>query len=774
MAPLVPASAVSRSSSLTALSLSDEGSDGRKRLGAGEVDVLVARLYKPEALLRKTEEDCHRKWRRRPRDYDAADDPHLRAWWHRQRVVGSAPPRASTAPLPLTADGRPASRASSRPPPSRPRPALTAIASSILGPDRCDAFEEWLRVTAPTNHPSTGDPGDCVLANLDWGCLVSCAGVSKGWRSCAVSVLRRRLQEQGHVCAPSNRQAIRAAGRLAASSRRHRVPNTCGALVPVGAGPLEEQQPGKPAGVSRSDLTTLRVLIDPPVHFQSMVHRLQIDMSPYDLRWVPKATAENISAIRPMLTTLSDLPMGPDEVSEWRQKRGKREVRCRGAPAAADTSRPRSAGESVRRESRKPDPGCKVHPEAVITSPRSTLCLLRAGVDPRELLPADLSKYRKVADLEGAPPHIAERRHRHHERNRQRALSGLLAAYADMCGRVSLDRFVILLQRYSPESNPDQALLADRVEVTDDDSLPPSGDELAVSKARRRILGNVRQCFRRAMGSDAMAATDELRAEMQGNDTLRGAMARARKRGSDPEAKAVAGILDRIRCPGRVSWEDVEGVTEDRDPTRFELLQAKHQLHLEQSLDRIEGHCLRSLKIDLEKKRIIDRKRCRFEHHMRQFEEEREREKQRRQDQARRRAENRAMLVQANKEREAARQKNLLDRFGAEDARQERTAAQRQMQLQVRREETRLIVEDKIRGIQRQAKVDQWNKLHIVDRIRRKHDRAVSGEAALKGLVRETSWARENMQRENTSTLQLLRRPPPSIGAILAAHSSAQ
>lgn len=81
----------------------------------------------------------------------------------------------------------------------------------------------------------------------------------------------------------------------------------------------------------------------------------------------------------------------------------------------------------------------------------------------------------------------------------------------------------------------------------------------------------------------------------------------------------------------------------------------------------------------------------------------------------------------------------------------------------MRREQAGLAARDKVKGIERRATSNEWLKLCTVDRVRRKHDRAESGEHALRSLVNSSIFAREQMLQENRALDRMLHNPPPGF-----------
>eukprot|EP01062_Namystynia_karyoxenos_P015881 TRINITY_DN15800_c0_g1_i1.p1 TRINITY_DN15800_c0_g1~~TRINITY_DN15800_c0_g1_i1.p1 ORF type:complete len:805 (+),score=259.16 TRINITY_DN15800_c0_g1_i1:117-2531(+) len=794
--PVVPAlrpvSQTSSTASLTqARDLSPVGaSPPTRKLDSAAVDGLVSRLYRPEPLRQRTEEDIARKWANREQAYAAELDPHLRLWWARRMQPSGSPPRAATAPPPQQPKSRPAPRhPHTLPPPRLGGAGADAVVRSVLGSARCAsadcpaAPEGGWRQCPPQTAAALQT---AIVGFLDWGCLVSCAGVSTGWRQAALAQLRSRLQEQGHARAPTQRKALRLAAGLAAAQRRQQRPAAGQALVPLdgsasGAVSLPAAQAAADRSVvKRRDLTALRVLIDPPVHFQAMVYRLRLDISAYDLRWVPKATPDHVSALTAagLLQTLGSVPLGPDEVAAWKERVQQKEARRKKQHSSDALDSPKRANSPLPvGESQRGQPQLSVRPGTIISSPRSALCLLRAGVDPHDLLPVELAQFRSTAGLEGAPPHIAVRRHRHHERMRQETLRQLRATYSEMCAKISLAQFVTLLQRLSPpgvEPVPESGA-DDDVEVSDTLRPPPTAYQAAATRRGREVRDQLRSCFRRAdlAGAGSVTAAALLEAAEDDGELPR------RERGPKGQARAAAArVMSVLRSydPAQlVTLAEIEEAAfptldEEGGPpeTKVDQLRRRHMERLHDSRERLEGNLIRTIRMQVDKMHKVELKRLRFEQHMRDFADERSREQQKRKEIAAKRADMSAKVVKENRVREGMRQRELIRRFAAEDERQSRLAAQRKLELQARREDFNLAARQRIAGIERRARADQWQKLCIVDKIRRKHDRAAQGERALRCLLKETTRVREKMLRECEATIGALRDPPPCISDMLS------
>eukprot|EP00756_Hemistasia_phaeocysticola_P009529 Hpha_TRINITY_DN14910_c0_g4::TRINITY_DN14910_c0_g4_i1::g.144818::m.144818 len=784
-----------------------------RKIGSEQLESMLGRLYKPEKLLAKTEAECRHRWQHRPRGYEAEEDPHLRGWWYRQQHGGRSPSpsRARTAPL--------------RPTALLPAPVSgSAVAASILKTH--DAGEGSAGMSAAAL-------GELVLSFADWAGLVACAGTSRGWRHEACRVLRRQLQEQGHAAAPKGRQVLRVAARLAAAAGRGQRQRQ-DQLVTIGVSPKAPaasrsggsragSQRGKPTpAVVRGDLTALRVLIEPPLHFQAMVYRLRIDVASYDLRWVPSSTPEKLRSMRAagQLRSLNDLPVEPAEVIEWKERRDsrleryeqKKEQQLQLKPVPMSPAQRRSLEVSragtgpssltlsggpispVSPVSERPPASEKgspsqralavktsgpvapaARPDALITSPRSALCLLRAGVNPTELMPVDGQHFRKTAELEGHSRRIATHRQRHHERRRQDTLRGLQQAYEEVCATLSLEQFVFLLQRYSPESNPTLAGLSDNVPVSDCDTAPPTGEECRKACEHLELRETARACFDRSAGEDGTAPLAELiesaRLQLQ---MLPGLAGSRPARTVLDTALAMPGSASRA-----VSWEELEaalGLDEEsqvigQTDIKLDNFRRRQQKQLIDAQRRIEGHFIRNLKIGFDRQARAEEKRKLAEERKVVVEAEKERVALLRHEKAAKRAETCAAALSATREATMRRQRELLERLEADDQRQTQLIERRERAARLKREDSRLAVQDKLEGIQRRARVDEWSKLRLVDRIRRKRDRAVCTEEALRKTLRTAGFAREQMLRDREAVASIIRDPPGSLAPLLSKMS---
>lgn len=205
--------------------------------------------------------------------------------------------------------------------------------------------------------------------------------------------------------------------------------------------------------------------------------------------------------------------------------------------------------------------------------------------------------------------------------------------------------------------------------------------------------------------------------------------------------------------------------------TKIERLRQVHQTRLSKARERLEGHLLRSLRMQTQRVRRIEDKREKFEQRMRDVELNREKKLRKRKEDAQQREKCAAEKMAANKQREVERQKLLLDRFSKVDHRQQQSHNDRAFKLEVRRERGKLAASEKMQGIERRAKADEWLKLCTVDRVRRKHERAVSNERAMRSLVMTSNTEREQMLRENNATKELLRNPPRSVSRMMLSAS---
>eukprot|EP01064_Diplonema_japonicum_P028763 TRINITY_DN4498_c0_g1_i1.p1 TRINITY_DN4498_c0_g1~~TRINITY_DN4498_c0_g1_i1.p1 ORF type:complete len:286 (+),score=55.32 TRINITY_DN4498_c0_g1_i1:473-1330(+) len=193
-----------------------------------------------------------------------------------------------------------------------------------------------------------------------------------------------------------------------------------------------------------------------------MVHRLHMDPSSYDLKWMLATLPEHANGL-PLLT-LDDVPTAVGDIEVWQQKQKAYLKYKYGASEKQRRIEPNTPGEkSPKSEAPKNRdmPG-----RVLITSPRSALCCLKAGIEPASLMPKNLQHFQKEVDLEGAPVHAAKRRYQHFETDRQGQLNQLREAYHRVCSCVSMKQFVHLVQRFNPETNYDSALQDDLKDIS--------------------------------------------------------------------------------------------------------------------------------------------------------------------------------------------------------------------------------------------------------------------------------------------------------------------
>lgn len=345
----------------------------------------------------------------------------------------------------------------------------------------------------------------------------------------------------------------------------------------------------------------------------------------------------------------------------------------------------------------------------VLSSPRSALCCLRAGVDPRDLIPLPLAQFQKEAELEGAAKHIPYRRWEHFEQERQRTLAELRMVYAAMCEAVSMPRLVSLLQRYSPENNPDQALLKDDAEI-DESALPPATRaEAGAARAARQLRELVRDVFLRTdADNNGVVSFDELKRGLHDDEDLNDLISRAVSPGKtavggkkqkagggkqrQEEHRMAAKLFSKLddNKDHNVNWKEFEqevcealGISQesiatssyDIAPTKIEKFRQRNEQRLAETRQRLEGHLMRTIRMRCQRSQRFESKRTHFESHMQGFAKQRTDEQRRRRELARERESACAEKVKQIKQRDLLRQKELLRRFDDEDGRVARVLA---------------------------------------------------------------------------------------------------
>ena len=211
------------------------------------------------------------------------------------------------------------------------------------------------------------------------------------------------------------------------------------------------QQPNP--SIKLKDLTAISILIRPPIKFRSMVHRLQFNMSGYNLKWVLSPSAFDVDEVN--LLTLLTIPRSLEEMESWEKLQGIGIVAanklshaikadCRNIDEVEVVKD--DASEAQKREHRPPS-------RAIITSPRSALCCLRSGISPAQLLPKSVDFFKKEVDLQGAPNHASERRYRHFEKERLQSLRQLQKMYESIKETLDLQTFITLIRRFNPEND---------------------------------------------------------------------------------------------------------------------------------------------------------------------------------------------------------------------------------------------------------------------------------------------------------------------------------
>ena len=436
-------------------------------------------LYAPEELQRTKEEARQKRAKEKAELYSVRRDPHLQEYWRAKHLLDTTATTTASRRAARIAERRQRleheQHATTGTPPPQHLPPLKA------GPRR-------------RHHPDSPAHGPVASSSLSYS-----SESSSGGADAAPAAGRNATGEKTRVveeidgapmCEAAEEEEEEAASsdELAAATAGG---GTVSAGGPAGA-PAEDTQDGEgaggvvPSGVLKSDLTALSIMLDPPVHFQSRVHRLQLSTGCYDVGWVRRFRGDDalgpgveaqLAGMR--LLTLDDIPVHPSDMPRFleRQKaylseKARRAARPTGITALQHFNSPTkssspqattTAGGTAQQQQQHPSVLSDGLPTApvVLSSPRSALCALRRGVPPAELLPRPLAYFEKQVGLEGAPAHVVERRYKHFEAERGALLTMLLTSYHEICASLTLVQCLRLLKAFNPEHNFDVALQED-------------------------------------------------------------------------------------------------------------------------------------------------------------------------------------------------------------------------------------------------------------------------------------------------------------------------
>ncbi|KAJ9471111.1 hypothetical protein DIPPA_13964 [Diplonema papillatum] len=758
-----------------------DGSVSRLKLEPEEMHNLVSRLYTPELLLSRTLAEKHRRMQESDKQYSHVKDPHLRDYWHRRRLREAHP--------------RPSSRTG------------TAFRTPCSGP--LNALQP-----ADRSHNTSMVLGD---------------GSVNG-RGKALPPIRNVPE----ALIPSSSMA---SGTPSRRSKAELSPHSPG---------VEE--------VRKKDLTAISILINPPAHFMAPVHRLRIDLSDYDLKWLlstppDRAYEKAVLNLDTLPTTQADtqawealrqnashskerndaasMPSTFEEAGDEQRSRGsaskrkctrktrlKSETSLQSERSASTSSsskteptsscavsgtgengadeqtdrtscsrsessftsggvsdmspksrksdgkhgrylKPESPAKpkgktrskksvddgdsgytsgasrgsgSQRRRTRKSKKGRKrrrakpaerpvekVHVEGaeesenarkgkkggacvparvLVTSPRSALCCLRVGVRPCDLLPKSVGYFRRQVGLEGAPSHVIQRRHQHSEEQRLQQLAALRAAYHGMKQKIGLPQFISLMRAFEHDMDPACADNLDISRLVDRNSNSPSVEQPNTALISRPSTPDVSLAL-------SLQASSQQRAPAASKDDKQ--------------------LAFRERC----------------------------QTSLEKTRQKLQGHMVRSILLKKKRKKEWEERQEKERERLLNFAEEKRRRHQERQQNARGRAELCKEVLEESRQLAEGKRTELIHKQTEADARREAVAREARRRREIAREDTSLRVKEKRDGIDRRRNADEWTKLVILDRIRRRHDKVTHAAQFLQDALSETKYAREQLLRES-------------------------
>lgn len=347
-----------------------------------------------------------------------------------------------------------------------------------------------------------------------------------------------------------------------------------------------------------------------------------------------------------------------------------------------------------------------VHPDTYrLSSPRSVIVLLRNGLTLKDLVAVPLSVFYNEGSLRGLPKTVSEISYAAHEKQRLKQLGKVRRDYAALCSVVTLPALVEQIFAVNPDDHADAPLREDSAEIR----TPAAADESAKT---------------RQQPSSAASCQDRSLAVVEEDPEPTSARGEKNNGGSAKSAKPVSESALRLRA-------DCAKLQQARQ-------QEKYMMLLEKTAER--------LKQRTEATRDQEEAVLRRQAALRQQQEEEQRQ---RSEKIAVRAEKLKQVQVEAKLMEELRQKMVLSRIKEYEEHQKKLDEQRTLQLLIQQEERNVVNERKRDRVDRFEKQLDFERLCVVDKLRRKATRVT----AMMEFVKETT--KDLKQHRELGTMEM-------------------